>query len=485
MAQSQSCNEGLCPVDCNIGAWSTWSECTKTCGEGSQERTRTELPGNPDTKVCPNLGEVRKCSEQSCAVTVPCNFSAWGEPTACSATCGGGYYTRTRVVSTHPGSGGTPCPALEESVACNTVPCAVDCQVTTWTRWSVCSRTCASMFLSDGSKTMGHQTRMRFVNVAADAGGKACPLTSEERHCNTHICPQDCKMSNYTEFSACSKTCGTSERFRHRTIEQLSARGGRSCPATADSEACNNYANAHLCPRDCQMSAWSEFGNCSASCGGGTQHAARTAWAQPLRGGAPCSPFLVKSQDCNTQSCTATACVVSNWTSWSACTTQCGGGQHVRTRVVTTMPSTDGGSCPELSEALPCNTQGCGCTHVRCTYAKHRSGHWRIRVSHSAMEAAGRRHKCAFDYATNKCVCKCWYAEHYITDDPANVPTTIKNWKNLVFHEHTTGAAHSDTPAFKLVNYAAGESKESIGYTNGVETAALYWNTRNSNNHRL
>merc|ERR1712061_290625 len=37
---TQSCNTDACPVDCTWSDW-TWSNCSKTCGNGTQNGTRT------------------------------------------------------------------------------------------------------------------------------------------------------------------------------------------------------------------------------------------------------------------------------------------------------------------------------------------------------------------------------------------------------------------------------------------------------------
>lgn len=58
--------------------------------------------------------------------------------------------------------------------------------------------------------------------------------------------------------------------------------------------------------------------------------------------------------------CTPRDCQVSLWSTWSACTQQCGtSGTQIRTRTVT-VPATCGGSCPfALSETRPCNRDNC------------------------------------------------------------------------------------------------------------------------------
>eukprot|EP00658_Telonema_sp_P-2_P040466 TRINITY_DN2893_c0_g3_i1.p1 TRINITY_DN2893_c0_g3~~TRINITY_DN2893_c0_g3_i1.p1 ORF type:complete len:2208 (-),score=765.20 TRINITY_DN2893_c0_g3_i1:85-6663(-) len=49
-------------------------------------------------------------------------------------------------------------------------------------------------------------------------------------------------------------------------------------------------------------------------------------------------------------------CTVGDWTDYSECSAQCGGGTQTRTRTVV---DPGAGACPELSESRKCNTQGC------------------------------------------------------------------------------------------------------------------------------
>ena len=134
---------------------------------------------------------------------VDCVVGAWSAYGACSATCGGGTRVRTRPVLTPAAYGGAACPALVESEACNTQPCAVDCVVSDWSTWSTCSATCGG----------GTQTRTRTVLTPPSNGGLACPADfTETQACNTQACP------TYTwsagAYSACSVTCGGGTRSR-------------------------------------------------------------------------------------------------------------------------------------------------------------------------------------------------------------------------------------------------------------------------------
>lgn len=75
---------------------------------------------------CPNSVFERPCAMRLCPI--PCQqsrFSHWSE---CSAECGEGTQTRTRVTSRKPQYGGEPCGPLKESQPCGAEPCDVDCK---------------------------------------------------------------------------------------------------------------------------------------------------------------------------------------------------------------------------------------------------------------------------------------------------------------------------------------------------------------------
>jgi hypothetical protein len=113
-------------------------------------------------------------------------------------------------------------------------------------------------------------------------------------------------------------------------------------------------------------------------------------------------------------------------------------------------------------------------------------------VEHSRLEEKGKRHKCAFNYVSNQCECKCWHTKHYLNEGPnaqsINFNRDNFSWKNLVFHEAATGSKKA--AAWKLLN--EGQKYSSIGYHNPVRSTSSvksdspnqqYWNNRNYNLH--
>ena len=72
------------------------------------------------------------------------------------------------------------------------------------------------------------------------------------------------------------------------------------------------------------------------------------------------------------RSCWARNCRVSSWGYWSQCTKTCGSGTQTRRRYVTWYPSCGGSSCPSLVQTVSCNTR---CCPVNCRYVSSRWGY--------------------------------------------------------------------------------------------------------------
>lgn len=164
----------------------------------------------------------------------------------------------------------------------------------------------------------------------------------------------DCQVGEWSGWSPCSETCGGGTKSRSRVVVVEQSGSGAACPALSQSTVCN----VDECPPEpCVLSQWGAWGDCSAQCGPGTQSRTRSVVDA---GNSPCDATL-QSRECNLQSCDQ-ACIVSEWTEWSACSAECGGGQQSRSRVVlTSPPSGDLSTCPDLQQSHTCNLHSC-CT---------------------------------------------------------------------------------------------------------------------------
>jgi len=347
LTETRECNIQPCPKDCQVSDWNEWTSCTAPCGGGKQTRTRTVIqPSVGDGKACPSLVEAKECNTNKCPVD--CKVGEWSAWSACDKECGSGTQFRTRRILQEAANAGQECPALKETRACNTQLCIKDCEVGQWSEWSACTKTCGG----------GTRMRNRVVNTPATNGGKECPALTETETCNTQACPIDCEVSTWTEWNSCSKPCGGGVQTRTRTVTKPSAYGGKECPLLKETKPCNEQS-CQVPPSaiNCEVSAWSNWGGCSKTCGGGTQKRTRTVTKPAANGGAAC-PVLEESQTCNTLACPVD-CVTSDWGAWDTCSKTCGGGTQTRTKTVKTPAANGGKDCGPLVETKVCNEAAC------------------------------------------------------------------------------------------------------------------------------
>ena len=199
-------------VHCAQSSWSSWSTCTKSCGSGSQQRTRstttaTSCGGN----ACAHAAETQACNAQACpvdCVVVP--FGGVYKPgvglglganwNKCSVACGGGYQFRTRDL-TAPKHGGKACPPSIEYQGCNSQACCVKvtCYQGGWGGWTAAY---GNNGLTNGSKYRTRTTYREGSSCSGDGCGavkqwgtyggsctngalRAQKLRNRENHCGS------------------------------------------------------------------------------------------------------------------------------------------------------------------------------------------------------------------------------------------------------------------------------------------------------------
>jgi hypothetical protein len=195
-----------------LSSWSDWSGCSKTCGGGTQARTRTYTEpkyGGAHADDYQTLEETRVCNSDSCPV--PGALSTWSDWTGCSKTCGGGIQKRIRTY-TQPQYGGAHVDGyqtLEETRACNLDPCPVPGVLSSWSEWSNCSKTCGG----------GTQTRSRTYIQPQHGGVHAdgYQTLAETRACNTDSCP----VSKVQEFLQNNFTASKQENFTEDNLNYI------------------------------------------------------------------------------------------------------------------------------------------------------------------------------------------------------------------------------------------------------------------------
>jgi hypothetical protein len=342
LSQSQQCNTHGCPIDCRLSEWGMYGLCSTTCGVGSKERSRVVITEHQlGGQACAGLDETAECNEGPCPIH--CTVSEWAAWGGCSTSCGIGSKSRSRSVTTEANHGGVVCPELTDEGECMVVQCPVHCVVSEWGDWSACSETCGS----------GAKAQTRTVSTPAAHNGTVCPELMQTLECNTHVCPINCELSQWTQWSECTMSCGVGIQKRFRFVTEPEANGGTACPAMEESLACNE----HSCPADCVMGNYTAWGACDRSCGIGKALRSREAVTQPLFGGIACAGFTDEML-CNEWMCPVD-CTVNAWADWSDCSATCGGGERMRFRTEDVPAELGGEACPELLEQEQCSTNAC------------------------------------------------------------------------------------------------------------------------------
>uniref|UniRef100_A0A8C3I1K5 Adhesion G protein-coupled receptor B2 n=1 Tax=Chrysemys picta bellii TaxID=8478 RepID=A0A8C3I1K5_CHRPI len=121
--------------------WSPWSLCSVTCGRGARTRTRQCVAPQHGGKACegPEV-QTKPCNIAICPVEG--QWLEWGSWSRCSVSCSNGTQQRTRKCSVS-GHGWAECKgAHADARECTSPDCPTDGKWGPWNHWSLCSKTC-------------------------------------------------------------------------------------------------------------------------------------------------------------------------------------------------------------------------------------------------------------------------------------------------------------------------------------------------------
>merc|ERR1719159_2411077 len=179
---------------------------------------------------------------------------------------------------------------------------------------------------------------------------------------------QDCQMGDWT-VGPCSSTCvdakgnpGIQLITRSPVVKwdptTEEGKYGASCPPSQVQRPCSDTP----CPIDCQMGEWSGWSKCSKDCGGGQQGRSRPVMTDAQYGGKQC-PGTSEERLCNSGSCDVD-CVLADWSGWSPCTKSCKWrstakpGTQKRTKGIKTAAKGNG-KCPKPKTRARYQHQSC------------------------------------------------------------------------------------------------------------------------------
>lgn len=311
----------------------------------------------------------------------------------------------------------------------------VDCEVSQFTQWTRCSKTCGNA---------GVSTRFRVIVTDGFASGKRCKghcapgdnkctHLHETKECNRgKPCPIDCVMSKWSAFGQCSKSCGIGFKTRSRFVVTPPNAIGKPCSThRVDKHECSLV---QFCPVDCTLSSWGAWSDCSKKCddgkGAGKRIRRRFVENTEYYGGQACNKDEMREeQTCNVNKCPVD-CVVSGWSAWGSCSKTCAGkapgtrlfgARQERTRYIVTPDKFGGRPCPVLTQTKLCALHPCGahvCTTnkgfpLTCTFERG------IVYTHHVNDVHDNElFMCYHNFVTEVCTCLCW---------PRNVISTAQH----------------------------------------------------------
>ncbi|KAG7464148.1 hypothetical protein MATL_G00184190 [Megalops atlanticus] len=179
-------------------------------------------------------------------------------------------------------------------------------------------------------------------------------------------CPLDCKLSDWSAWSACSAPCGSGVKVRSKWLREKAFNGGRPCPKL---DVKNQVYEAVPCYSECKQYMWvaESWSVCAINsvdklpaCGDGVQ----SRKVKCVRKGSEGQADSVDDHLCDqedmpfrAQTCFLPCpddCVMSQWSQWSSCPLPCDQNTiRKRWRHVLRLPQKEK-SCPDTQETEAC-----------------------------------------------------------------------------------------------------------------------------------
>ena len=427
-------------------------------GEGVQNRTAACMKDNTVIMAseCPiefQALETRSCN-LSCAND--CLFSEWMQFSTCSATCGEGYRTRSRLLIRFPdAAGNSDCRVNENGIQTEVEPCVLPpCTPTSevvysWAAgaWSRCYALSSVLSqLSHHSQhsgttlvPCGHGYRNRSV-LCEDSSNQAvaeqfCIDSSSQQNSkpSSHQvcvvpCADRCVVSDWSDFSTCQN--GIVTRTRYIVPFSGSTNWRDNCPelvsiASLETAPCStvNY-NRY---RWTLTSLWDECifeSSNNATCGSGFEY--RSYACIDVDNNLPVSEefCMGQSRPETRRACSISCqrdCEVSEWTIWGECSVTCGLGRTTRTRTVLRGMQEGGRECGPLLETTVC-------AGPPCEFPEYRVGSYGPCELENTTELCGegtetRQPLCVVNGVTQNDISSCANLEvMYHTERSCNLP---------------------------------------------------------------
>jgi len=325
---------------CDVTTWGDWSQCSTNCGTGTKTRTRTfvEMDSSScsdelyDQATCEETSgcssHVVEVTKQRTRPTTPrpasyggkqmlpsprklvgrkkfgrgdpqCDTATWTQWSPCSVTCDKGYKIRTRVYKM---------PFVPNRICDNLrLTQKQDCRMPSC--WG------GDYYDANDSPPMDDSEEIDFNNIQEDNDKSSMMANSNAKQmfCNSDPNPGIgrgsmeqwfynhheglCQVFKYTGVGGNKNNFATKQECMESCHPEVSPsplfRG-----LSSQSLVREDYLMAEQAANDCQVSGWTEWSSCSASCGRGWMTKERHITKESRHGGKPCPRKLTKKKKC-------------------------------------------------------------------------------------------------------------------------------------------------------------------------------------------
>ncbi|XP_046747720.1 spondin-1-like isoform X2 [Diprion similis] len=284
-----------CPKD-RFTEWSMWSPCSSSCGPGVKLRSRLLKKSWSDMEDSEerNLEEC-KTEQAACVAAIPtCDFSEEMARSICSEPPVSGN-CNANIMRVYFDSTSNECRRFDYT-GCggnrNNFPTEQDCN-------TVCNK-----------YQMGEITDKPYLG----------DLTPVSQIADGY--PLDCKFTEWSEWTPCGSNC-KGYTYRNRTILREARNGGKRCPEKLQRK--RRCRKVPPCLRrgmrrrsyneffdgmsgnsnsiDCELSPWSTWSSCTATCGYSVRHRTRNVIVSPEGPDAKLCPPLAQFVTCSPSAC--------------------------------------------------------------------------------------------------------------------------------------------------------------------------------------
>ncbi|CAB3377734.1 Hypothetical predicted protein [Cloeon dipterum] len=373
---------------CATTDWSQWSSCSVTCGRGVRTRSRRYVNRHVRKLCNVEMRQTEVCfGEEECAngafpdesnMPAYCKTTAWSEWGPCSVSCGQGLQLRSRLYHSQSHMTQQCGLPMVEQVECQAE--LADCDLGPDDAKSVCQ------LEKEVGPCRGYYPRWYFD-----------PVTEECQQFVFGGCRGN--RNNFETQEECESTCSGAKEGDDTTDETF----GDIDPGNRVASMSRYPSEPYPTPAgqvfpvtaivgakvDCEVSGWSDWSACTATCGKGWKNKWRKIKVHPKNGGKPCPKRLLKRRKCKERSCDGGEdeenpedtqptwgealimplegnptgggdCKLSQWSPWSPCSQSCGANaMEQRTRNVVSSPWGNGLMCGPRLQRRPCALLPC------------------------------------------------------------------------------------------------------------------------------